>query len=158
MVGDSREAAASLAVRAVEAMRERDHFSAWLGAELVALAPGAATVQAVVREEMLNGFGVCHGGVTFSIADSALAFASNTHGRLTMSIENGISYVAPVMAGDTVTARAVEEGVAGRLAFYTVRVTNQRGEAVAVFRGTVYRTKRDIPGVSTAAVDGGKDR
>ncbi len=75
---------------------------------------------------MLNGFGVCHGGVTFALADSALAFASNTHGRLSMSVENGISYVAPVALGDVLTAMATEEGVGGRLAFYRVTVRNQR--------------------------------
>jgi len=80
MVGDSREAAASLAVRAVEAMRERDHFSAWLGAELVALAPGAATVQAVVREEMLNGFGV---SANYSYTTSQVSFPANFSGGRT---------------------------------------------------------------------------
>ena len=95
-----------------------------------------------VRPDMLNGFGVCHGGVTFSLADSALAFASNTHGHVTMSVENAIGYPAPAREGDVLTARAVEESADGPLAFYRVDVTRGDGEAVAHFRGTVYRTRR----------------
>ena len=119
-----------------------DAFSRWLGVQLVALAPRTATLRMTVRPDMLNGFGVCHGGVTFSLADSALAFASNTHGRVTMSIENGIGYPAPARAGDVLTACAVEESARGPLAFYRVDVTRGDGSAIAHFRGTVYRTKR----------------
>lgn len=135
-----------LAARAVAAMRKHDRFSEWLGLEVVELAPRACTVRATVREEMLNGFGVCHGGVTFALADSALAFASNTHGRVTMSVENGISYVASVALGDVLTAAAVEEAAGGPLAFYRVTVRNQHDQPVALFRGTVYRTKRELLG------------
>lgn len=139
----------ALAERLVAAMRASDGFSAWLGVEVVALGPGTCTVRATIRREMLNGFGVCHGGVTYSLADSALAFASNTHGRVTMSVENGISYVAPVALGDVLTAVAVEEGVGGRLAFYRVTVRAQQGTVVALFRGTVYRTQRELLSEST---------
>ena len=124
------------------AMREGDAFSRWLGLELVAVAPDACTVRMAVRAEMLNGFGVCHGGVTFALADSALAFASNTHGRVTLSVENTIAYPAPVRAGDVLTAAASAESVGERLAFYRVTVEAQDGRTVALFRGTVYRTKR----------------
>src|SRR5678815_133800 len=89
--------------RVVATMRAGDAFSRWLGIELLALEPGGCTVRMAVRPDMLNGFGVCHGGVTFSLADSALAFASNTHGRVTVSVENGISYPASVAAGDVLT-------------------------------------------------------
>ena len=123
-------------------MLERDAFSAWLGLEVVAVAPGGCTVRMTVRPEMVNGFGVCHGGVTFSLADSALAFASNTHGRVTVSVENSISYPTAVRLGDTLTATATEETAGKRLAFYRVTVVNQRDETVALFRGTVYRTDR----------------
>jgi acyl-CoA thioesterase len=92
---------------------------------------------------MLNGFGVCHGGVTFSLADSALAFASNTHGRLTVSIENSITYPARIVAGDVLTAVAEEESATNRLGFY--RVTVRRAEdVVALFRGTVYKTSQEF--------------
>ena len=138
------ESAQARAEQLVSSMRVSDGFSAWLGVEVVSLAPAACTVRATVRPEMLNGFGVCHGGVTYSLADSALAFASNTHGRVSMSVENGISYVAPVALGDVLTAVATEEGVGGRLAFYRVTVRNQYDAVVALFRGTVYRTQREM--------------
>ena len=97
-----------------------------------------------VRDDMLNGFGVCHGGVTFALADSALAFASNGHGRVTMSTENGISYLEPVHAGDELTAEAVEEGGGRRIRVFRVVVRRRDGATVAIFRGTVYRTSRPL--------------
>lgn len=136
--------AQALAERVVSTMRSRDGFSAWMGLEVIALLPGACTTRLTVRSDMLNGFGVCHGGVTFSLADSALAFASNTHGLVTMSVENGIAYVAKAALGDVLTATAEEEGAGGPLAFYRVVVRKQDGSTVAIFRGTVYRTKREL--------------
>ena len=131
------------AERLVHGMLERDAFSRWLGVELVALRPGACTLRMRVRGEMLNGFGVCHGGVTFSLADSALAFASNTHGTVTVSIDNAIGYPAPATAGDELTAEAIEETASARVGYYRVTVRNQRDETVALFRGTVYRTQKE---------------
>lgn len=131
-----------LAERVVAGMMARDEFSQWLGIEVHEIRPGGATTRMTVRPEMVNGFGVCHGGITFSLADSALAFASNTHGNVTVSIENSITYPAPVRVGDVLTARADEESRTERLAFFRVIVEDQNGTAVALFRGTVYRTKR----------------
>lgn len=133
------------AERVVTAMLVRDEFSRWLGLEVVTVAPGRCECLMTVREEMVNGFGVAHGGIVFSLADSAFAFASNSHGRISMSIENGISYPAPVRPGDTLRALATEESTTQRLGFYLVRVTNQRQETVALFRGTVYRTSEEHP-------------
>jgi acyl-CoA thioesterase len=131
-----------LAERVVKGMLERDAFSAWLGLELLEVRPRYAAVRMKVRPDMMNGFGVCHGGVTFSLADSAFAFASNTNGRVTVSIDNSITYPAAVSSGDVLTAVASEESAAARIAFYAVRVTNQHESVVALFRGTVYRTQR----------------
>jgi len=133
----------AVAERIVARMMERDAFSQWLGLEVVAVAPNAATVRMTVRPEMVNGFGVCHGGIAFSLADSALAFASNTHGRVTVSIENSIRYPAPIMPGDVLTATAVQESEARRLAFFLVTVRKGNGDVVGLFTGTVYRTSRD---------------
>ncbi len=138
------DGAQALADRLVATMRVRDQFSAWLGLEVLELAPGSCTVRMTVRPEMLNGFDVCHGGVTFSLADSAFAFASNTHGRVSMAIENGISYLAPVLAGDVLTAVAQEEDAGPRLARYHVTVRKQDETTVAIFHGTVYRTQRQL--------------
>src|SRR5688572_19339568 len=132
----------AMAERVVAAMLEQDEFSRWLGIDVTHVAPNAATVRMTVRPEMVNGFGVCHGGIAFSVADSALAFASNTHGRVTVSVENSIRYPAPVRPGDVLTATAVEESAGQRLAFFTVTVRKDDGEAVGLFRGTVYRTAR----------------
>jgi acyl-CoA thioesterase len=132
----------ALAERVVKGMLERDAFSAWLGLEVLEVRPRYAAVRMTVRSDMMNGFGVCHGGVTFGLADSAFAFAANTHGRVTVSIDNSISYPAAVSAGDVLTAIATEESAANRIAFYAVRVTNQHDGLVALFRGTVYKTTR----------------
>ena len=132
-----------LADRVVSAMMAKDAFSRWLGIELLEVRPRGVTATLTVRNDMLNGFGVCHGGVTFSLADSALAFASNTHGRLTVSIENSITYPARIVEGDVLTAVAEEEGATNRLGFY--RVTVRRAEdVVALFRGTVYKTSQEF--------------
>lgn len=132
------------AERLVGTMLERDAFSAWLGVELLEVRPGACRLRMRVRDEMLNGFGVCHGGVTFSLADSALAFASNTHGRVTVSVDNAISYPAAVRAGDVLEATAAEESAGRRMAYYRVTVRNQDDVVVALFRGTVFRTDREL--------------
>jgi len=134
----------ALAERCVRTMLAGDRFTAWMGMEVLEIAPRRSVVAMTVTAEMVNGFGVCHGGVTFSLADSALAFASNTHGRVTVSIENGIRYPRPARVGDRLTATAEAEQVGGRIGFYRVTVTNQAGEPVGFFRGTVYSTERSL--------------
>lgn len=134
-------AAAAHAERVVHRMIERDAFSRWLGIAVLEIAPARVTCRMTVRADMLNGFGVCHGGATFALADSALAFVSNTQGRVAMSIDNQISYPAPARKDDVLTAIAREDSQSGRLAFYRVDVTNQDAVLVAVFKGTVYKTK-----------------
>ena len=103
-----------------------------------------ATVAMRVRDEMVNGFGVSHGGIVYSLADSALAFASNTHGRVTVSIENSITYPHPVKVGDELVAVAEEESASNRLGYFRVTVKRSDGTVVALFRGTVYKTKTDF--------------
>jgi acyl-CoA thioesterase len=132
-----------LAERVVSRMMARDEFSRWLGLEVTHVAPNVATVRMTVRPEMVNGFGVCHGGIAFSLADSALAFASNTHGKVTVSIENSIRYPATIVPGDVLTATAEQETATRRLAFFRATVRKQTGDVVGLFRGTVYRTSRD---------------
>ena len=138
------EDAAAKARRLVGAMLARDAFSAWLGLEVLEVRPGACTARMTVREEMTNGFGVCHGGVTFALADSALAFASNTHGTVTVSVENSMTYPAAARPGDVLVAYAEEEAASARLAYYRVVVRTQDGTTVALFRGTVYRTQKEL--------------
>ena len=130
------------AERIVSGMTSRDGFSAWLGIEILEVGEEFCRLRMRVRADMLNGFGVCHGGVTYSLADSALAFASNGHGTVTMSIHNSISYAVPVNEGDTLVATATQESASNRIAFYKVDVRNQNDISVAHFHGTVYRTAR----------------
>jgi acyl-CoA thioesterase len=133
-----------LAERVVGAMLDKDAFSRWLGITLLEVRPRYAAVRMTVRDDMVNGFGVSHGGIAYSLADSALAFASNTHGRVTVSIENAITYPAPVRVGDVITAIAEEESASSRLAYFRVVVRRQDDTIVGLFRGTVYRTNEEF--------------
>jgi acyl-CoA thioesterase len=132
--------------RIVAHMLSNDPFSQWLGVEVLHVAPGSATLRMTVRPEMANGFGRTHGGITYSFADSAFAFASNGHGRIAVSVDSQIAHTRAVQAGDVLEAVAVEEQLTERLGFYRVQVTSA-GSPVALFRGTVYRTKQHHPGV-----------
>lgn len=133
----------TLAEHVVHLMLAKDAFSAWCGMEVLEIAPRRSVVRMRVREEMANGFGVAHGGIAYALADSALAFAANTHGKVTVAIENAISYPKAVRLGDVITATCDEESSSTRLGFYRVVVRNQRDEIVSTFRGTVYRTEKE---------------
>jgi acyl-CoA thioesterase len=132
-----------LAERVVNGMVAKDAFSEWLGIEVLEIAPRRSTVRMRVRPEMVNGFGVTHGGVAYSLADSALAFAANTNGKVTVAIENAISYPKSAAVGDVLTAVAEAETETGALGFYRVIVRNQNDDVVSTFRGTVYKTKKE---------------
>ncbi len=131
---------ATLAERVVARMYDNDPFSIWLGIERVDVQPGQCTLRMSVRTEMLNGFAIAHGGITYSLADSCLAFASNSHGIQSVSVETSISHTKPVKEGDLLTARSEEKSLSRSIGVYYVTVSNQRGEQVALFKGTVYRT------------------
>ena len=135
--------AQKVAERVVKGMLKKDAFSEWLGIEALEIAPRRSTLRMTVRKEMVNGFGAAHGGIVYSLADSALAFACNTHGQVTVAVENAISYPAPIAVGDVLTAVAAEESSTNRLGFYRVIVKNQMDVVVAIFRGTVYDTRRN---------------
>lgn len=127
----------------VNKMMETDAFSQWLGIKILASEKGSCKLQMQVRPEMCNGFGIIHGGVTFSLADSALAFASNAHGRLSVALECSISYPNAVNVGDVLTAEATEVSLSNKIGIYNIPVTNQKGEIVGAFKGTVYRTSKE---------------
>ena len=133
------------AEQVVAGMLAKDEFSRWLGVLVLEVAPAKSVCRMTVRPEMVNGFGVAHGGIVFSLADSAFAFACNTQGRIAMSIENGITYPGPVHPGDVLTASAVEESACRRLGYYRVVVTNQKNETVGLFHGTAYKTSQEHP-------------
>jgi acyl-CoA thioesterase len=128
----------------VETMYHGDLFSQWLGIRILEDGPGISKLEMTVRPEMVNGFGVTHGAITFALADSALAFASNAHGRKSMSIETSINHLKPVVTGDVLTATTEETSLSHKLGVYHIRVT--RGEdLVATFKGIVYRNSETWP-------------
>ena len=133
-----------------KAMYDEDRFSQLLGIRIESVEPGACVLSMVIRENMANGFGIVHGGVTFAFGDSALAFASNSHGRLSVALEASISYPAPVHIGDTLTATARQVSLTRRIGIYDIRISNQNGTVVGLFKGTVYRTNKPSPGSGTA--------
>lgn len=132
-----------LAKAVVNRMMAGDWFSQWLGIEVVEIGPGTCTLRCTVKKEMLNGFAIAHGGITYSLSDSALAFASNSHGKMAVSVETSISHVAAVKENDVLTANATEKSCSNKIGVYDVTVTNQSGATVALFKGTVYRKSQD---------------
>ena len=130
------------AERVVASMMLTDEYTRWLGADILEIAPGKAVIRMTVRPEMCNGFGVCHGGVSFGFADSAFAFACNTQGNLSVSIENSMTYPAAIRPGDVITATATEATRSNRILYYHVHVTKADGTVVGLFRGTAYRTDK----------------
>lgn len=123
-------------------MMEKDAFSQWMGIEILNSNPGYVQISMKIRKEMVNGFGICHGGITFSLADSALAFASNSRGSISVALENNINYTKKVEVGDTLIAETEEVQNGRTIGVYKIRVSNQNKDLVADFRGTVYRTER----------------
>ncbi len=123
-------------------MYDNDPFSKWMGIELVSVGEGACSLRMIVRTEMLNGFGVAHGGITFSLADSAFAFACNSRGRHAVSIHCTVEHVAAVFEGDILTAEALEDNLGKSISNYAITVTREDGTAVAFFRGVAYRKQQ----------------
>ncbi len=120
-------------------MFNNDRFSQWLGIERLEEREGYCKLKMIIREEMCNGFGIAHGGITYSLADSALAFASNSHGKHAVSIETSISHIRPLYPGDIITATAEQTSLTNSIGIYQVRIEKENGELVALFKGTVYR-------------------
>ncbi|MEQ9675710.1 MAG: hydroxyphenylacetyl-CoA thioesterase PaaI [Roseovarius indicus] len=123
------------AENSAEAMWKDDRASQWFGMEIVEVDEGRAVLRMTVAPEHCNGHGSCHGGVTFSLADSAFAFACNSRNQSTVAQHNIISYLAPGKEGDVLTAVAEETDLSGRSGIYDVTVTNQDGRKIASFRG-----------------------
>jgi len=129
--------------KVVSKMYDSDWFSQWLGIERVQVDTGSCVLKMTIRKEMLNGFGIAHGGITYSLADSALAFASNSHGRKAVSVETSISHLEQLREGDVITATAEEKSLSNKIGVYHITVKNQDDEVVALFKGTVYRTGKE---------------
>jgi acyl-CoA thioesterase len=125
----------ALARATAEAMWRDDRASNWLGMKLEEVRPGYARLSMPVTENMVNGHELCHGGFIFTLADSTFAFACNSHNQRAVAAGASIEFLAPARLGDVLTAEGVEQAIAGRSGVYDMRVTNQRGELLALFRG-----------------------
>jgi acyl-CoA thioesterase len=132
------------AERAAAALFARDRASQALGMRIAAVTPGCASVVMRVRPDMLNGHGVCHGGIVFALGDSAFAFACNSHNEATVAAAATIDFLAAAREGDELTAQASEMWRTRRNGVYEIVVTNQRGERVALFRGRSYRVDGQV--------------
>ncbi len=133
----------SLAKRVVDKMINGDAFSQWLGIKVIEISEGKCTLEMTVRNEMTNGFNIAHGGIAYSLADSALAFAANSYGIQSMSIETSISHTKKVKSGDVLKAITKEVNKSKKTAIYYITITNQENMEIAHFKGTVYRTDRE---------------
>lgn len=138
---DRANDAQQLAERVRDHMWASDRASQAMGMQILAVGPGTATLRMTVREDMLNGYAICHGGLVSTLADSAFAFACNAHGEMTVASGFSVDLLAPSRLGDVLTARAVEVSKAGRTGLYDIEVRNQRDERVAMFRGRSYTLK-----------------
>lgn len=129
----------------VATMMEQDFFSQWLGIAIREQREGYCRLAMTIRKEMLNGFGIAHGGITYSLADSALAFASNSKGPKSVSIETSISHLVSLKENDNIVAEAVCEAETGKLGHYKVKVflENEPEKPIALFKGIVYKTSKN---------------
>ena len=131
-----------LAKKVVDKMINGDAFSKWLGIEVMEISEGRCKLKMIVRQEMTNGFNIAHGGISYSLADTALAFAANSDGTQSLTVETSIVYNKKVMAGDTIIANSREMSKDDKNGYYEINITNQENIEIAYFKGKVYRTKK----------------
>lgn len=131
----------------VNHMMENDFFSQWMGVEVLEVKEGYSRIRMTIRKEMVNGFGIVHGGLPFSLADSAFAFACNNRNNLSVALDVTITFTKAVNVGDVLTAEAKEIHNGRSTGVYLIEVTNQRNEIVALFKGTCFRTGKELIGI-----------
>jgi len=125
-------------------MMDHDAFSQWMGIEVIEIKEGYSKIKMVIRQEMVNGFGIVHGGIPFSLADSAFAFACNNRNNLSVALDVTITFTKAVNVGDVLTAEAKEVHNGRSTGVYLIAVTNQKNEQVALFKGTCFRTGKNL--------------
>ena len=138
------EAASVPAAEVAAAMQRSDRVFHALGMELVSVAPGRACLEMAVREDMLNGHDICHGGMVFTLADTAFAYAANAHNRTTLAAAADISFIAAAEAGETLRALAEERSLSRRTGVYDVTVTGRDGRLIALARCHAHRLNSEI--------------
>ncbi len=132
------------ATQVVNHMMEKDLFSQWLGIEILEIREGYSKIKMKIRKEMQNGFGIVHGGVTFSLADSAFAFACNNRNNLSLALDTSINFMKPVLVDDVLTAEAREIHNGKSTGLYQILINNQNAHEVALFKGTCFRTGKKL--------------
>lgn len=132
------------AQRVVTRMMKKDLFSQWLGITILEVREGYSKIQMTLRDEMINGFGIIHGGIAFSLADSAFAFACNNRNNLSVALDTSITFTKATKPGEVLTAEATERHNGRSTGLYHITVTNQKGEEVAHFKGTCFRTGKPL--------------
>ena len=133
-----------LAGKVVDKMMRDDLFSQWLGIKVIEIKEGYSKIQMTVRNEMINGFGIVHGGVAFSLGDSAFAFACNNRNVLSVALDTAINFLKPVHVGDVLTAEAKELHNGKSTGLYHISISNQKEHVVAIFKGTCFRTNKSL--------------
>lgn len=132
------------AIQVVNHIIEKDLFSKWLGIEVLEIRQGYSKIKMKIRNEMLNGFGIAHGGVTFSLADSAFAFACNNRNNLSLALDTSINFIKPAHVDDLLTAEALEIHNGKSTGLYQISITNQNNHVIALFKGTCFRTDKKL--------------
>ena len=133
------------AEKIVAHMMEKDEFSRWMGVEILEVNKGYCKISCPIKQEMLNGFSVAHGGIAFSLADSALAFSAATYGRVSLAIENSISFTKKTVIGNQLTAESNCLNLTHKTGLFEVKVLDQDNNLVALMKATVYRTSDEFP-------------
>lgn len=133
-----------LPIKVVNKMMDHDAFSQWMGVEVLEIKEGYSKIKMTIRQEMVNGFGIVHGGIPFSLADSAFAFACNNRNNLSVALDVTITFTKAVNVGDVLTAEAKEFHNGRSTGVYLITVTNQKDEQVALFKGTCFRTGKPL--------------
>lgn len=133
-----------LAKMVVDKMMEDDLFSQWLGIEVIEIREGYSKIKMTIRNEMMNGLGIVHGGIAFSLADSAFAFACNNRNVLSVALDTAINFLKPVHVGDILTAEAKELHNGKSTGLYHIIITNQNDHVAAMFKGTCFRTNKSL--------------
>jgi acyl-CoA thioesterase len=128
----------------LKTMLKGDRFTEWLGLQIDEYKKGYCKLHYRVNDDMLNGFNSIHGGILFAASDSAFAFACNSHGNITVALDVSIHFTRPAKSGDLLTVEAVEVFRGNKIGVYDIRTTKENGELVSLFRGTAYRTDKEV--------------
>lgn len=128
----------------IKKLLKQDSFSKWMGIEIISVSEGYCKIGCRIRDEMTNGFGVTHGGIIFSLADTALAFSASSFGEVALALDNSISFTQKSYSGDRLTATSTAVNITRKTGLFDIRIKNQKDITIAMMKGSVYRTGKSI--------------